>query len=81
MVTKFRIKDLEGLMSRVRIICFVLFSLPIFGFPEVRKTIEVPLFEGGAGLDFYESAASAYESLRQDIKVDHQKRKNIRKKK
>ena len=70
MVTKFRIKDLEGLMSRVRIICFVLFSLPIFGFSEVRKIIEVPLFEGGAGLDFYESAASAYESLRQDIKVD-----------
>ncbi|HIL07867.1 MAG TPA: hypothetical protein EYG11_04125, partial [Candidatus Latescibacteria bacterium] len=35
-----------------------------------RTRIEVPLFEGGAGLDFYYLVSRAYEEARPDVLVD-----------
>lgn len=35
-----------------------------------RTRIEVPLFEGGAGLEFYDYVSRAYEEVRPDVLVD-----------
>lgn len=37
---------------------------------EPSVTIEVPVFEGGSGLDFYFHAGRAYEAARPDVDVD-----------
>ena len=36
-----------------------------------RTRIEVPLFEGGAGLDFYDLVSRAYEDARPDVEVGY----------
>ena len=46
------------------------FVSPSLCYANIGTRIEVPLFEGGAGLNFYERAATAYESLNTDLTVD-----------
>ena len=38
--------------------------------PAEKITIEMPLFEGGAGKDFFLQCARAYEKLKPNVKVD-----------
>ena len=50
--------------------CLFVFVSPSLCYANIGTRIEVPLFEGGAGLNFYERAATAYESLNTDLTVD-----------
>ena len=43
-------------------------GMPLFA--EGKTRIEVPVFEGGAGLDFFFKAAREYEKVRPDVEVD-----------
>ena len=49
---------------------FFIFCFPFFSYADIGTRIEVPLFEGGAGLDFYQRAAASYESLHANVTVD-----------
>jgi ABC-type sugar transport system permease subunit/ABC-type glycerol-3-phosphate transport system substrate-binding protein len=58
-------------MSKFILLCLCLVVPQRASAQEGEQTrIEVPLFEGGAGLNFFFHAAREYEKLRPDVKVD-----------
>lgn len=61
-----------GLLAAVLWLCAVIAAVPlrVGAQPDERTRIEVPLFEGGAGLDFFFLTAREFEKQRPDVRVD-----------
>ncbi|MEE2627846.1 MAG: extracellular solute-binding protein, partial [Candidatus Latescibacterota bacterium] len=61
-----------GLLAAVLWLCAVMAAVPsrVGAQPDERTRIEVPLFEGGAGLDFFFLTAREFEKQRPNVHVD-----------
>ena len=61
-----------GLLAAGLWLCAVIAAVPsiVGAQPDERARIEVPLFEGGAGLDFFFLTAREFEKQRPNVHVD-----------